>query len=512
MASKKNKNRSAISFREEPAQPMETKPDYVEEKDFLAPYDPTRALLIQCLEDVTAGGAGNYVENPAIQFTESAEAGKYDNLSDGEYNILLRRVEQLAALWRKQPRRPAGEILLSMLEQITIPRDKLEAIADPLMEWYGWEYLPLDDHGNPMVASGAEAETDAAIAAAFSPRRPAEIRDAIARRVIGQDNAVKAAAMIVHGQLAGRRTNAVFCGPSGCGKSEIWRCLSKEYPGLVRMIDASRMSGEGWAGGVHLRNVFDGTNPDDIQRRGLIVVFDEADKILCESAVGAGGTDHNRLTQNNMLKMLDGDVIEFGAEHNQSSFAVDCSNVSVVLLGAFENLMDKKAAAKAKHIGFGSAPEAESPTHADISYDDLIKAGTRREIAGRINRIVALDPLGVAGYREIIKGPALFDLEKDFKCRIVIDDAAAGMLSQQAIESGLGVRWAKSAMRSAIDDAMFDVPDAEECRLDLRGGELRCHAQAPRGTVPSEPRRAVSGGAPGPDGGFVFGDDDNMPF
>ena len=487
MASRKNRNSSpARNLHEKTPQPKETESanDDVR-KDEIMRYDPARTLLIECLERATNGDSGHFVENLAAKFTTDAKNGVYDDLTDDEYHIVLGRVEKLSVLWHNRPRRPAGEILLSLLEQVTIPRDGLEGIADTLVECYDWKDLPLDEHGNPKAGAGSESatETDAAVASAFELCRPAAIRDAIAARIIGQEDAAKAAAMVVHGQISGRRTNAVFCGPSGCGKSEIWRCLSKEYPGLIRMIDASRMSGEGWAGGVHLRNVFDGVNPDDIRRRGLIVVFDEADKILCERAVGASGTDHNRLVQNNMLKMLDGDVIEFGSESSsQPAFSVDCSNVSVVMLGAFENLLNDKTAG-AKRIGFGTAPVAGDPgSHRDISYGDLIKAGTRREIAGRINRIIALNPLDAAAYESILTGPALEDLEKDFKRRVIISAAAAGMLSRQAIETGLGVRWAKSAMRNAVEDSLFDAPEAAEFRLDLNHGKLRCRAQASRET------------------------------
>lgn len=73
--------------------------------------------------------------------------------------------------------------------------------------------------------------------------------------------------MTVYHTLRGTRCTAVFAGPSGCGKSEIWRKMARLYPGLVRMIDFSR---------------------------GLVLVLDEADKILCESAMGVGGTDYNR--------------------------------------------------------------------------------------------------------------------------------------------------------------------------------------------------------------------------
>ena len=210
----------------------------------------------------------------------------------------------------------------------------LDAIAEPLAELLNWPG-PKSDDASPAALSPV-------LERAAANRSPKAIRDAVASRVIGQPKAVKAAALITYHQLSGRRTNAVFCGPSGCGKSEIWRMLSKEYPGLVRMVDFSRFSADGWRGSLHLRDIFNGVDPKDIERRGLVVVLDEADKILCEHAVGSGGTDYNVLIQNDLLKMLDGDVIEFGTEDKLAALSIDCSKISVVMLGAFERLLDDK--------------------------------------------------------------------------------------------------------------------------------------------------------------------------
>ena len=174
-----------------------------------------------------------------------------------------------------------------------------------------------------------------------------------------------------------------------------------------------------------------------VKQLGLIVVLDEADKILCEQAIGGGGTNYNALIQNNLLKMMDGDVIEFGVEDKQPALSVDCSKVSVIMLGAFEHLLAGKAQS-AKHIGFGTAPKADAGGHKDISYDDLIHAGMRLEIAGRVNKIIALEQLSVDDYKSILKGPALSGLRKSTGCKISIDSAAGDALAEQAIESGLG--------------------------------------------------------------------------
>ena len=445
-------------------------------------------LWSNCLRRIISGQAGGYVVNPAIQFTAAAKAGEYESLSEAEYNVIMRDCEDAATLWNNRMQVTAGELFLKLLERAEIPEDQIDRLAARLVERYVPCELPDDDDDLPGPEPGDFApvldETGNVLvskpispfASVFGPLPPASIRDAIEKRVIGQPEATKAAAMIMYHHMAGRRSNAVFCGPSGCGKSEIWRCLAKEYPGRIRLVDFSRMTAEGWKGSVHLRDVFSDFDPDAIRQNGLIVVLDEADKILCEHAVGGGGTDYNQLVQNSLLKMMDGDVIEFGQEDKNPALVVDCSKVSVVLLGAFERLLKGKTGEK--HIGFGAAPKAgdDPGLHKNISYNDLINAGMRREAAGRVNKIVALNPLTLNSYKSILQGPVRSGLEESMKCQISIDDAAAGALAEQAMASELGVRWMRSAFQNAIDDAAFEMPEASGYVITMQDGKLCCQA------------------------------------
>lgn len=455
-----------------------------------------RDFCVECINQVLSDGTNSYIENPAIKFTEMAKNGDFDPLSEEEYTALLSEVEILAKLFNNRPRRAAGSILLDVLANAPRVSYKLK---DDLADLFGRLLAgPGDEEIPPLSPETIQAIEDYVceqteemledlekrfdhigeemLRESLRMPPPKKIRDNITKKVIGQPEAVKAAAMIVYNHLSGRRTNAVFAGPSGCGKSEIWRTLSKEYPGLVRMIDFSRFAADGWRGSLHLRDIFNGVGSDDIRRRGLIVVLDEADKRLCEPAIGSGGTDYNVLLQNDLLKMMDGDVIEFGAEDRQPALSVDCSKVSVVMLGAFERLLAGKAK-DAKRIGFSTAPKADAGGHKDISYHDLIHAGMRLEIAGRINKIIALEQLSVDGYKAILRGPVLSGLQESTGCKISIDSAAGDALAERAIESGLGVRWMRSAILNAIDDAMFDAPEAKAWSVTLEDGRLRCRAR-----------------------------------
>ena len=104
-------------------------------------------------------------------------------------------------------------------------------------------------------------------------------------------------------------------------------------------------------------------------------------------------------------------------------------------------------------------------------HDNLISAGMRREIAGRVNKIVALNPLSVDGYRAILTVPVLDGVEKSIDCKVTVDRSAANALAAETISSGLGVRWMRSALMNAIAESMFDMPDAPEYRITARPGE-----------------------------------------
>lgn len=414
---------------------------------------------------VRNGSPSLCVENPAIGFAVASKAGEYDNMSDAEYQELTHDHDELNAIWRNSQRRTAGDVLLDALRMTIINSTRMTNIVEALAESSARSDYLLDPEQRECVPSLREIYKARQMSAADSTPdlgdwSPRAIYDYICQRIRGQDEAKKAAAMVIYNHVEGRRSNAVFCGPSGCGKSEIWRHLEKDYPRVIRLFDASRLSAEGWKGSLHLRDIFEGIPAADLKKRGLIVVLDEADKICCETVVGAGGTNHNAIVQGNLLKMLDGDIIEFGAEDGRKAFAVDCSRVSVVLLGAFETLLQNKSRSGGG-IGFGAEIRTECDyNNTEISYDDLIDAGMRREIAGRINRIVSLHPLTAADYKAILTGPVLDDLQTAWKCKVEIDDQSAEALAEQAVSTGLGVRWMKSQVTNALDDMMFDNPAA----------------------------------------------------
>ena len=413
---------------------------------------------------VLDGSADTLITNPAITFTRNAKAGEYDSLSDEEYETILAECEQFSSLWNDLPSRRAGSILLELIQRTTVSDGMLHRLLQLLAVCSAHsQYAPPKAGGESAEAlSGAPGRPTPALS--FLPQA---IYARLSQDIRGQDAAKRTAAMVLYNHLNGRRSNALFCGPTGCGKSEIWRRLARDYPGLIRIFDASRLSAEGWKGSLHLRDMFLDL-PDCFEDQGLIVVLDEADKLCCEQAMSANGTNHSALTQNSLLKLLDGDTVQFGAEDGKPAFSVDCSRVSVVLLGAFENLMLDKSEKADCSLGFGaSLRQKKDYANTTITYDDLISAGMRREIAGRINRIVSLRPLSVSDYRAILLGPVLRDLQSKGRYTIVLDDATLDRLAEQAASTGLGVRWARSQIMNAVDELMFDDPSSDTYNISI---------------------------------------------
>lgn len=201
--------------------------------------------------------------------------------------------------------------------------------------------------------------------------------------IIGQNAAVRAASLIVYNHWEGRPSVSLFVGPTGCGKTEIWRAIQKEYtPDNIVIHDASTMTAEGWKGGNKISSIFRDIAPD--RRGNVILVLDEFDKLL-EPMYGAGGTNYSDLLQNQLLRLCDHDKLFFGSEDGRErGISVNCSGVSVVLLGAFEHLYQKKAQTK-KRIGFAqSSTEPEGDITPEISVEDLIGYGMQH---WRINRM-----------------------------------------------------------------------------------------------------------------------------
>ena len=278
--------------------------------------------------------------------------------------------------------------------------------------------------------------------------------------IIGQDAAVKAASIILYNHSEGRSSVNLFCAPTGSGKTEIWRAMQRLYgTHNVFIVDSSMLTAEGWKGGTKISTILRSLPLDE--RNSITLVFDEFDKIL-EPQFGSNGTNVSDLMQTQLLKLFDHDEIYLGDETGKgNNIVLDTSNITIVCLGAFQKLMEKKSQ-NSGSLGFGAKLRQTCDySNSEITVDDLIDYGMRPELAGRINRIVVMEPLDIKTMVAIAKNEVQ-KFSEAMDAEIIVDENTLLMLSRIACEKQLGARWIRSQLQLMIDDQIYEHPKAKK--------------------------------------------------
>lgn len=454
----------------------------------------TKSACIQFFEkylcEVSKGHGYREHENPAVRFSKDAKAGKYNRYTDESYNILLQETKDISAFWLDQQRQTASDVLRVALENIDIDKDSLHKMAEILSECYSSSVAPFvseeliqkpetieedfDPEENTYPEESSLSEESSCSEESSRPemmkkeRRPSiremlaeerkscspqEFYEYLSKRIYGQKDAVRAAAMLLYNHVQGRKRNVLFVGQTGSGKTEIWRVCQKLYP-IIRIIDSTVITGEGWSGSFKVNNIFDGMRREEAQK--AIIVFDEFDK-LCEPKIGSGGTNHSLTIQNELLKLIEGTTVSL------KNFSIDTSKISFVFCGSFECLTEMKTESESDQaIGFGGKLQKKE---AHLVYENVLQpadfvkyAGMRQEIAGRINQIVRLLPMTAEAYKEILNDEQispLHQLEQQYGIKLSLDQDTEQKLVQEAEKTRMGVRYLRSRIQQMLDEQIF---------------------------------------------------------
>ena len=444
------------------------------------------------------GGYNSTLETPHQKLKHMIESGDCKQFSNSAYNALIKNTNDLAKLWGDNNTCNLMTILFRAFQEIDIKDTTIEQIARllahdtvdtdfddlsgltlgkeigitdadfiPLDELNDEDDLPPDEFLDPgekeelkeMIAKKIPATMDV-----YHVWRPIDIYNYLNKHVIGQEEAKKAAAMLVYNHVRNRARNIAIAGPTGSGKTEIWRVLSKKFK-FIKIIDASSLGAGGWRANMHISDIF--KDISKVTAEHLIFVWDEFDK-ACEPAVGAGGTDHARLLQNELLKMLDGDTIEFYPDDkNSKPIVINCQNISHVFTGSFETMLNHKTV-NSGSIGFNSSPK-EVATYDNFTPDDLVRyANVRLEIAGRISRVITLNPMTKEDFISILSNDNMSPLtaiQKNQKYHLSMDEPTRERLAQEALDSKMGARYLRSEIQKRLDEEIFENPNKQEFDL-----------------------------------------------
>ena len=416
---------------------------------------------------MTKGGVDVPMTNPAVTFTADAKAGEYDDISDEEYYELLDFTEELASFWKKNREATAGAVLLEALVNTDLSlseTDKLAQILAEASERKTYKYIKPEPEFETTFDKTPFDEGEVE----WTPQMIYEYLD---ENVYRQENAKKAAAIMLYNHLKGRRRNMILAGPTGCGKTEIWRSLQKRFP-FIKIVNGPQIACDGWKGSYHVKDIFLEEPAEKVKK--MLIVIDEADKLF-EPSIGSAGVDYSRKIQNEFLKIMDGDKVDFVSEGNDAKkTTIDCSHVSFVFCGSFETLLQNRED-KPATIGFfqNTAPDEEAES---ITIEDLVEYGNvRREIAGRIQQIAEVDMLSEEDFEYMMtsrkKMSPIRQLEKMYGIHMKVDAVTRKYLAHKAVESKLGCRYIRSRLQVLLDDQMFDNPDQKEFQLSVEAAQ-----------------------------------------
>lgn len=283
---------------------------------------------------------------------------------------------------------------------------------------------------------------------------PSDIYAYLDARIHKQEEAKKAATMLVWKAMRGIKENLLFVGPSGCGKSEIFRQLMALFPSMIEVVDASVITNEGWKGDTKWRTIL--SSPLYRSNGHKICVLDEFDKLVQPKY--SNGENVSQSIMSEALKIFEGTYVN--CEENNVKYQIDTSRISFVCLGAFSNKANEIVEkSRGNTIGFGATGETSKPYSKELTMEDIINFGMMPEFAGRIQSVINLSPMTESDYIELLAKDAfgpIERLEKDYGVNLSICDETRRKIAQSAFERGLGVRGMENQLRNLIDESLFE--------------------------------------------------------
>ena len=329
-----------------------------------------------------------------------------------------------------------------MLREEVMPED----IAAVVSKWTG---IPIDKM--------LEGEREKLLA----------MEDLIGKRVIGQEDAVKAVSAAVRRSRAGLQDpnrplgSFLFLGPTGVGKTELTKALAgflfDDDQAMVRIDmsefmekhSVSRLIGAppGYVG-------YDegGVLTEAVRRRPYqVILFDEVEK--------AHGDVFNVLLQ----------VLDDGRLTDGHGRVVDFSNTLIILTS---NLGSQYMA---------NMKDDETVKDVEPQVMEVVRAHFRPEFLNRLDEIILFHRLGEEHMAPIVDLQVLRvqKLLKDRKIELDLTDAARRWLGRVGYDPVYGARPLKRAIQKYLQDPLAElilrgeVPDGSTVRIDEGDGALK---------------------------------------
>jgi ATP-dependent Clp protease ATP-binding subunit ClpB len=298
-----------------------------------------------------------------------------------------------------------------------------------------------------------------------------KMEEAIARRVVGQEEAVVAVSTAVRRARAGLQDpnrplgSFMFLGPTGVGKTELTKALAEflfdDEHALVRMDMSEYMEKHSVARLIgappgYVGYEEGGSLTEAVRRRPYqVVLFDEIEKAHPD-------------VFNVLLQVLDDGRLTDGQGRT-----VDFRNTLIVMtsnIGA-EYLVNLK--------------EGDDPAVAREHVLAEVRARFRPEFLNRVDEIIVFQRLKRDQMAAIvdIQLRRLQKLLEDRKIKLVLTDPARTWLANRGYDPAYGARPLKRVIQKQVQDPLAerilagDVKDGDTVRVEVRDGQLAINGQ-----------------------------------
>ncbi len=302
---------------------------------------------------------------------------------------------------------------------------------------------------------------------------PKQIYDRINQKVVGQEAAkrIVSTAMFLHWVrfcqtmregVPLKKSNILLTGATGTGKTLLVREASQAIKDLttyqeicpVLEVDCTELTGRGWEGESLtnlLRNFYRKQSGNDVGFASSVIFLDEFDK-LCKPAVSSHGVDHNKLTQYNLLKAIEGIKIP----GNSDAPEISTEKMLFIFAGNFSEIRDKRAAVN-KQIGFNR--DVPTSSQQDL-HTELEATGVSTQLVGRIAQVGELKELTKKELGEVLERFLIPEytttwafLNKTLKVKKSLKED----MIQRCFDRKTGARGLQADLARHVEGDLFDV-------------------------------------------------------
>lgn len=295
------------------------------------------------------------------------------------------------------------------------------------------------------------------------------LRKEVLSRIVNQDNAVNdVTRTILINQTSKNprhKQHILIMGPSGTGKTRMVDIIAKTMNIPYFQADATAYTKEGYVG-KSIYSMFERlieTADGDIEKaQNGILIIDEIDKKLTSSR----NDNFDKDVLHSLLKVMDRGTIEVDISDSRGKESVlfDTSNLTIIFMGAFSDLYEKKAKNNSKIIGFDTKPDNDNnKVDESITREDLIKYGVPAEWLGRIGLITFTERLTAKDLVDILnkskESPLVEEKEwfKDLGVKVTFSKGFKELIAEQTSKTNTGARNLRSLVGEAVKYASEEV-------------------------------------------------------